>query len=147
MAYPVCAVSLTESPIVAPEERRCAEAGAIVDFWGVVRGTEEGAEIAGIEYEAHRAMAEHQLRLLAARALERFELTEVLIRHRIGFVSVGEASLLVRVGSCHRAAAYRASQWIVEELKKRAPIWKHPRLRQGYGAEGASAQKVVAAQV
>jgi molybdopterin synthase catalytic subunit len=126
MANHVCEVFVSEEPIAVPAQSFADETGAVVDFWGVVRGTEDGAEISGIEYEAHRVMAEHQLRAIAEEAGREFGLTMVRVEHRIGFVPAGEASLFVRVGSGHRPAAFRASAWMVEELKKRAPIWKHP---------------------
>ena len=128
MANPVCEVLLSEMPLVPPPRNCRAETGAIVDFWGVVRGTEEGAEISGIEYEAHRRMTEHQLRTVADEAAAKFDLKQITIWHRLGYVPVGEPSLFVRVGSRHRAEAFHAGGWIVDELKKRAPIWKHPRL-------------------
>jgi molybdopterin synthase catalytic subunit len=120
-------VLLVQDRIAAPAQTFAAQAGGIVDFWGVVRGLEDDRQISGIEYEAHRAMAEHQLRSIAAEAVREFALNEIILRHRIGFVPAGEASLFLRVGSKHRAAAFRASAWIVEELKTRATIWKHPR--------------------
>jgi len=126
MANSVCAVFLTDAPIGSPGQEYPAETGGVVDFWGVVRKTENGSEIAAIKYEAHRAMAEHQLQALAEEAARRFELTQVRITHRLGAVPAGEASLLVRIGSRHRAAAFQASVWVVDELKKRVPIWKHP---------------------
>ena len=126
MGNSVCEVSLTEAPLLLTALSAPAETGAIVDFWGVVRKTEDGGRISGITYEAHRPMAEHQLRLVAQRADAAFELTLVTIHHRIGFVPAGEASLLVRIGSRHRAEAFRASAAVVDELKKSAPIWKHP---------------------
>ncbi|HEV3409544.1 MAG TPA: molybdenum cofactor biosynthesis protein MoaE, partial [Chthoniobacterales bacterium] len=88
---------------------------------------EEGTEISGIEYEAHYAMAEHQLRSIADECTQRFDLRQVIVQHRTGFVPMGEAPLFVRIGSRHRAEAFRASQWLVDELKKRVPIWKHVR--------------------
>lgn len=131
MANPVCEVLLSEEPLPAPAAGSdCpAETGAMVDFWGVVRGMEDGREISGIEYEAHRAMAEYQLGAIAQEAIPRFDLKQLVIRHRLGFVPNGEASLFVRVGSQHRAEAFGAGQWIVDELKKRVPIWKHPRAK------------------
>lgn len=126
MANLVCDVLLTDAPLVLPAVIPPAETGAVVDFWGVVRATEGEAQIAGLRYEAHREMAEHQLRGVAEECAEAFDLKQLLVHHRIGFVAVGEASLLVRVGSAHRAEAFRASAWIVDELKKRVPIWKHP---------------------
>jgi molybdopterin synthase catalytic subunit len=126
MANPLCEVLVSEERIAPLSENVPEETGAIVDFWGVVRRTEDARDITGIAYEAHRPMAEHQLRAIAEQALREFNLTAVRVQHRIGFVAEGEASLLVRVGSRHRPAAFCASAWIVEELKKRAPIWKHP---------------------
>jgi molybdopterin synthase catalytic subunit len=126
MAISVCEVSLTDSPLDLPEAKNDPEAGALVVFWGAVRESEAGREIAGIEYEAHRAMAEHQMRLVVETASEKFEVTEIFLRHRIGFVPVAEPSVVVRVTSGHRGAAFAASQWIMEELKRVVPIWKHP---------------------
>ena len=99
------------------------------DFWGIVRGTEDGRGIDGIEYEAHQAMAEHQLTLIAQRAIEKFALELIVIHHRTGFIAAGEASLFVRVASRHRAEAFRGSQWVVDELKKKVPIWKRPKFK------------------
>ncbi len=113
----------------APARDVDLSAGAIVDFWGAVRGLEDGRQIEGIEYEAHRAMAEHQLGLVAEEAVKKFRLEQVIVHHRIGFVGTGEASLFLRVGAQHRAAGFEASQWIVDELKRRAPIWKRPKFK------------------
>lgn len=126
MANLVCDVLLTDAPLAVRADVPPAETGAVVDFWGVVRATESETQIAGLRYEAHREMAEHQLRGVAEECIDAFDLKQLLVHHRIGFVAVGEASLLVRVGSAHRAEAFRASAWIVDELKKRVPIWKHP---------------------
>jgi molybdopterin synthase catalytic subunit len=126
MAISVCEVSITQSPLDLPAREDNSAAGALVDFWGVVRALEGGREITGIEYEAHGPMAEHQMRGLADIAAEKFALSKVVIRHRIGFVPAGEASIVVRVESTRRAAAFSANQWIMDELKRTVPIWKHP---------------------
>ena len=123
----LCDIVLTDSPLYAPPQADDVDAGAIVDFWGVVRKIENGREIAGIEYEAHREMAEHQLRQIAEQAVNKFGLRLVLLHHRIGFIAIGEPSLFLRVTSRHRSEGFRASQWIVDELKKKVPIWKRPR--------------------
>jgi molybdopterin synthase catalytic subunit len=91
-----------------------------------VRGLENGKAIEGIHYEVHRAMAEHQMNLLAEKAASDFSLTHLLILHRIGFVKVAEASLFLRAASSHRPAAFAASQWLIDELKQSVPIWKRP---------------------
>jgi molybdopterin synthase catalytic subunit len=130
MANFVYEVLLTEAPLEPPPHNHHGDAGATVDSWGVVRGREDGREIEGIDYEAHREMAEHQLKRIAERAVEKFRLQVVIIHHRIGFIAVGEPSLFLRVASPHREEAFRASQWIVTELKKKVPIWKRPQFRQ-----------------
>jgi molybdopterin synthase catalytic subunit len=126
MAISNSEILLTDTPLPSPARDWKDSAGAIVDFWGVVRAVENGEEISGIEYEAHRAMAEHQLGKIADAARTKFRLEQVILRHRIGFVATGEASLFLRVSSAHRAAAFRGSQWIVAELKQKVPIWKRP---------------------
>ena len=74
-------------------------------------------------------MAKHQMQLIADDAVEKFQLKSVLLHHRIGFVRAGETSLFLRVSAPHRAAAFEASQWIVDELKQKVPIWKRPRFK------------------
>src|SRR5207245_9671609 len=142
MANFVREVLLTNAPLRPPENDPLG-AGAVGDFSVIVRSVENGREIDGIEYEAHREMADHQLRQIADQAAENFRLRVVIIHHRIGFIAVGEPSLFLRVSSLHREEAFRASQWIVDELKKKVPIWKKPRLRQGYGVAGAPSQEAM----
>ena len=132
MAISVCEVSITQSPLDLPARENNSAAGALVDFWGMVRALEDGREISGIEYEAHGQMAEHQMRGLAENAREKFGCNKVIIHHRIGFVPAGEASIVVRVESAHRAAAFSANQWIMDELKRTVPIWKHPVFKESY---------------
>lgn len=129
MANPVCEVLVTDAQLSAPENRMDPAAGARIDFQGIVRGSEHGREIDGIDYEAHWKMAERQLREIAEQAIIQFELRSVIIHHRIGFVAVGEPSLFMRVFSGHRQAAFQASRWMVDELKKKVPIWKRPRFK------------------
>ena len=125
MANVVCEILVTQAPLSA-RRSDVAGAGAVVDFWGIVRSMEYDREIEGIDYDAHREMAEHQLKRIAEQATERFELALVIVHHRFGFIAVGEASLFLRVASSHRSEGFRASQWIVDELKKKVPIWKRP---------------------
>jgi molybdopterin synthase catalytic subunit len=129
MANPVYEVLLTKERLQAPKQVIDFATGAIVDFWGVVRELEDEREIEGIKYEAHWAMAEHQLNKIVERAISDFVLKLVVLHHRVGFVGAGESSLFVRVAGQHRSEAFNASQSIVEELKKRVPIWKHPKFK------------------
>ena len=127
MANSVCEILVTESALQTPERDVDRSAGAVVDFFGVVRKLEDTREIEGIEYEANVKMAEHQLRLIAEEAAEKFRLKRIVLHHRIGFVRAGEASLFLRVTAPHRADAFESSKWIVDELKKKVPIWKKPK--------------------
>jgi molybdopterin synthase catalytic subunit len=128
MANATCEISVTETPLTAAASD-VAGAGAIIDFLGVVRPTEDGRQIEGIEYEAHGVMAEQQLKRIAEQAAEQFALKFVIVHHRIGFIAVGDPSLFLRVASLHRSESFQASQWIIDELKKRVPIWKKPRFQ------------------
>ena len=126
MANPVCKVLLTDAPIQAPPDAPYGS-GAVVDFFGAVRPLEDGQEISGIDYEAHQEMACHQMEQIARNAIQQFNLDSAIVHHRVGFVPAGEASVFVRTTSRNRAEAYRANQWMMDELKKRVPIWKRPK--------------------
>jgi molybdopterin synthase catalytic subunit len=142
MANPVCEVLLTEAELDYPvAERPDFGVGAMIDFWGLVRSQEGEREIDGLHYEAKGSMAEHQLRAISREAIERFGLKLVIIHHRVGFVPVGKASLFARVAAPHRAEAVRAVEWLVDELKKRVPIWKLPRFKADPGGPAPSMKK------
>lgn len=126
MAISIWEVSITDAPLELSKLPGDENAGALVDFWGIVRRGEEGRAISGIEYEVHREMAQHQMKLLAERAGRDFALRGLVLRHRIGLVKVAEASLFLRTLSGHRPDAFAASQWLIDELKKTVPIWKRP---------------------
>jgi molybdopterin synthase catalytic subunit len=102
--------------------------GAVLLFWGVVRDHHEGRPVSHLEYHAYREMAEAKLEEIVSEARERWPVGEVGVVHRLGRLEVGEASVGIAVASPHRAEAYEASRYIIEELKHRVPIWK----REGY---------------
>jgi molybdopterin synthase catalytic subunit len=119
-------VKLTTESLAGVSPEFSDREGALVDFFGVVRGMENGRPIDGIDYQAFAEMAESELKRIAENARTKFALGQVIIHHRIGFVPVGEPSLLVRVSAPHRDAAFAGCQDIIEQLKARVPIWKHP---------------------
>ncbi len=100
--------------------------GAAVSFAGVVRGLEGSDSITALEYSCFVPMAEHQFHRLFDRLAERGTVESVRLVHRIGRVAVGEASLWVEVVSPHRAEAFQACQWLIDEMKRMVPIWKKP---------------------
>jgi molybdopterin synthase catalytic subunit len=129
MANSLCEVFLIETKLEQDSKISNGAAGAVVDFWGIVRRLENGQEIDGIEFEAHPTMAEHQLRLIAQEASAQFALESVVIHHRLGFVGVTEASVFVRLASRNRGQAFPAIQWVMDEVKKKVPIWKRPKFK------------------
>lgn len=129
MANSVCEVLVTNRRLKRSAEDFDPDSGAVVDFFGIVRRLEDAREIEGIEYEAHVAMAENQLQRISQAAVEKFSLRQTVVHHRIGFVPAGEPSLTIRVSAERRAAALDASEWIIDELKKKVPIWKRPRFK------------------
>ena len=135
MAISIWSVSITHAPIEFTPREYDAAAGAVVDFFGVVRAREGDRVITGIEYEANTAMAEHQLNAIAEKAATDFALSRIIITHRVGLVKVAEPSLFLRVESAHRSAALSASAWIIDELKQKVPIWKRPVFATGRGHE------------
>jgi len=100
--------------------------GAVVYFLGVVRATEEGAQISAIEYEAFQRMAEHQFHLLFDEMEKRWPIESVRLVHRVGLVKVSVPSLWVEVIAPHRGEAFAACQWLIDEMKRVVPIWKKP---------------------
>ena len=107
--------------------------GAALLFWGVVRNHNDGRAVSHLEYHAYAEMAERTMRRIAEEAIARYGVGDVRVVHRVGRLAIGEASVAIAVASPHRAEAYDASRYVIEELKKRVPIWK----REGY-VEGES---------
>ena len=98
--------------------------GAVTVFLGVVRDNNLGRNVGHLEYDAYPAMAERVMREIAEEAKARFGLEDCAVLHRTGRLEIGETSLLVAVASGHRAESFDAGHWLVDEIKKRVPVWK-----------------------
>ncbi len=98
--------------------------GAVVVFEGIVRDNSRGRRTVYLEYEAYVDMAVRQLTKLVEEAISQFRVRDAVIHHRIGKLYIGETSVLIVVASAHRAAAFEACRWIIDQLKKTVPIWK-----------------------
>ncbi len=105
--------------------------GAGVLFVGTVREMNDGRAVTGIEYSAYREMAERELATIVADAAARFDGVRVAVEHRLGTLSLGEASIAIATTHAHRALAYEASRYIIEETKRRVPIWKREQYADG----------------
>ena len=100
--------------------------GAVVEFYGIVRDVEDHHSLGGIEYEGFREMAIAELTRISLEVIQRYELTDLVCVHRVGYVPAQEPAVYVRTASKHREAAFRANMEFIELLKKSVPIWKHP---------------------
>jgi molybdopterin synthase catalytic subunit len=111
---------------------RSDECGAIVTFLGVVRVMGGGDRpVDGLAYEAYPAMALPEMRAIGAEASTRFGEARVAIAHRVGDLGLGEVSVAIAVASKHRAVAFDACEYVIDELKQRVPIWKKENYRDG----------------
>jgi len=97
--------------------------GAVLIFEGVGRDNFDGKGVTALFYEAYAQMAVPVMQQIAAEAQERFG-ARVAMVHRTGEVAIGEASVVIAVGTPHRAECYEASRYAIDELKKRVPVWK-----------------------
>ena len=100
------------------------QAGAVVLFLGTTREFTDGKQTVTLDYEAYDAMASKKLAELESSARKKWELVECGIIHRLGNVSLGEASVAIAVSSAHRATAFEAGRWLIDTLKVEVPIWK-----------------------
>jgi molybdopterin synthase catalytic subunit len=105
--------------------------GAVLLFLGAVRQVNEGRDVTGIDYAAYEAMAQRELDAIVVEASEKFETADVAVQHRLGELGVEEVSVAIAVGHAHRDAAYAASRFVIEELKRRVPIWKREHYTDG----------------
>ena len=105
--------------------------GAVILFVGTVREMNDGRSVTGIDYSAYAAMAQRELDAILREAAARFTTSDVVVQHRLGTLSVGDASVAIAVAHPRRAAAYEASRFVIEELKRRVPIWKREHYSDG----------------
>ena len=98
--------------------------GAMLLFVGTVRDVNNGRAITGMDYAAYTSMAERELADIVNEAAAKFDADDIIVEHRIGTLALGDASVAIAVAHPHRAPAYDASRYVIEQLKQRVPIWK-----------------------
>jgi molybdopterin synthase catalytic subunit len=130
-------ISLQRTPLnsaAAVARVTCREAGGIALFLGTTRAQNDPAKNAppggdlgpllALDYHAYEEMAQSQMRKLSARAAAQWPVCRIVIWHRLGEVKVGQPSVIVAVSCPHRGQAFDACEFLIDELKKTAPIWK-----------------------
>lgn len=105
--------------------------GATILFLGTVRDSNEGRAVTGIEYASYRSMAERELSAIVSEASGEFGTDDIAVEHRVGTLGIGEVSVAIAVAHPHRGAAYDASRYVIEQIKKRVPIWKREHYADG----------------
>jgi molybdopterin synthase catalytic subunit len=108
--------------------------GAQLLFVGTVRDVNQGRSVVGIRYEAYREMAESVLLQIVTEAQRDRADLQIAVEHRTGDLEVGEASVAIAVSAPHRAEAFEATRYIIEEIKKRLPVWKQEKFADGGAA-------------
>ena len=98
--------------------------GAVALFLGTVRDHNVGRRVLHLEYQAYAPMAEREMATIEAEARRRFPVSDMALIHRTGRLEIGEISVAVAVATAHRHDAFEACRYVIDELKKRVPIWK-----------------------
>jgi molybdopterin synthase catalytic subunit len=111
-------------------ELQAPRRGAIATFLGVVRDHHEGRGVLELEYSAYEPMAEGVIAAVVAAAEAQWPVT-IRAVHRVGRLAIGEIAIAVAVAGDHRDETFAACRQVVEEVKRRAPIWKRERYRDG----------------
>ena len=111
--------------------RQAGQFGATAVFVGTMRDFNQDDPVQGMLLEHYPGMTESYLEKISRDAVQRWDLMDSLIVHRVGELLPGEPIVLVAVWSMHRKAAFEASRYLMEELKSKAPFWKKEQLREG----------------
>ncbi len=127
---------LSSAPLDEAQARarvRADDCGAVVVFTGSTRATNRGERVVRLEYEAFEAMTGPEMARIFARCRQTIDASNLadadrrlrmLCQHRVGVVEVGQPSVVIAVASPHRAAAFAACRFLIDELKKTLPVWK-----------------------
>ena len=112
-------------------------AGATILFLGTIRNHNEGYEVSAIYYEVYMRMAEEAMAKIEAEATKRWNLKKFAAIHRIGNLKIGEVSVAIAVSSEHRAEAFEAARYAIDQIKSEVPIWKKEVINNGKEARWA----------
>lgn len=106
--------------------------GAVASFVGTVRSPHAGRVVRAVSYDCFTPLAEKELARIKAAAEKRWPVL-VGVEHRIGRLRVGQASVAISAASPHRAEAFEACRFVLEQIKRRLPIWKKEHYAKGSG--------------
>jgi len=113
------------------EQLKDNSSGAIVFFTGIVRDHNSKEKVEGIFYEAYEEMVEEILKKIEKEISGNWNIKKFIAIHRIGYLKVGEISVIVGASSEHRKEAFEACSYGIDNIKKRCPIWKKEEMESG----------------
>jgi len=138
-------VALTDAPLnaaAALAQVNVPGAGGIDLFLGITRAEDSPqGPLVGFEYHAYPEMAVSQIQQLINKARQQWPICRAIVWHRTGMVNVGEPSVVIVVSTPHRAESFEACRYLIDELKKLAPIWKREIYAQGAKWQGETGVK------
>lgn len=125
---------LSTTPIDVVGEKAALDhdaAGACLSFEGWVRNHNVGRAVIRLEYHAYARLAEAEGEAILGEAVARFHVREAHCVHRVGSLAIADLAIWAGVSADHRDAAFSACRWIVDEVKRRVPIWKNEHYADG----------------
>ena len=118
---------MTDQPIAVEaflKEKPSASCGASVHFIGTVRNHQEGRSVRKLYYECYESMADKQIAAIVGHAKRTYGVDRIRVLHRVGWLEVGDVAIVIEASSSHREEAFTACRAVIEEIKKKVPIWK-----------------------
>lgn len=120
-------IKLTDRQLSLPSCYEFVQAdncGGLALFVGTVRNNTKGKEVKKLEFSAYEPMAIKEMRLIAEKAIDLFDIEKIAIHHAVGNLNIGEVPVIIAVSSAHREAAFKACKFAIDTLKETVPIWK-----------------------
>ena len=125
---------MTDTPIDAIQlarELANSNAGACVTFEGWVRDSNAGRGVRRLDYQAYAPLAQAEGKRILDEAMRQFPILDIRCAHRVGALAIGELAVWVGVSAAHRDAAFAACRYVIDEVKRRVPIWKNEHYADG----------------
>ena len=105
-------------------ERSDELCGAIASFVGIVRGRQGGRRVKKLYYDCYQSMADQEIGLIIDQIKREYKVNEIRVLHRVGWLEVGEAAIVISVRAVHRNEAFSACRAVIDQIKEGVPIWK-----------------------
>ena len=122
---------IIHGPIHESAYNPAAHVGAVITFTGIVRNHNDGRAVESLRYEAYETLAITEGERILQEAIDRYDVSGIDAAHSVGELKIGDTAFIVKVTSAHRDAAFAACRFVVDEVKRRVPIWKQEQYTDG----------------